>query len=99
MESGHWWQTGVIYEIYPRSFKDCDGDGIGDLTGITHRLDHLVELGVNTVWLSPIFISPMRDFGYDIADYTAGDQIFGALADFDALLAAAHSRELKILFG
>jgi len=97
MESGHWWQTGVIYEIYPRSFKDCDGDGIGDLTGITHRLDHLVELGVNTVWLSPIFISPMRDFGYDIADYTAVDPIFGSLADFDALLAAAHSRDLKII--
>src|SRR5207253_9837316 len=94
MEPAHWWQTGIIHEIYPRSFQDSNGDGIGDLAGIAQRLPHLVELGVNALWLSPIFTSPRRDFGYDIADYTAIDPVFGSLADFDALIAAARARRL-----
>ncbi len=92
-----WWQSAVIYQIYPRSFQDGDGDGVGDLKGILRRLDHLVELGVDAVWLSPIFPSPMADFGYDISDYTGIHPLFGTLADFDALLAAAHARGLKLL--
>jgi alpha-glucosidase len=97
MQRGLWWQTGVIYEIYARSFQDSNGDGIGDLRGITQRLPYLVELGVDAVWLSPIFPSPMADFGYDISDYTGIDPLFGSLDDFDALLAAAHSRGLKVI--
>ncbi len=92
-----WWQSGTIYQVYPRSFQDSDGDGIGDLRGIEARLDHLVSLGVDAVWISPIFPSPMRDFGYDVADYCDIDPRFGTLADFDALLAAAHARGLKLL--
>src|SRR4051794_18759514 len=92
-----WWQTAVIYEIYPRSFQDSKGDGIGDLAGIIRRLPHLAELGVNALWLTPIFRSPMADFGYDISDYTAIDPIFGELSDFDALLTAAHACDLKII--
>ena len=92
-----WWQSGTIYQVYPRSFQDSDGDGIGDLRGIEARLDHLVALGVDAVWISPIFPSPMRDFGYDVADYCDVDPLFGTLADFDALLAAAHARGLKLL--
>ena len=90
MQRGSWWQTGVIYQIYPRSFQDTNGDGIGDLRGITQRLPYLGELGVDAIWLSPIFPSPMADFGYDISDYTGIDPLFGSLDDFDALLAAAH---------
>src|SRR4051812_24924116 len=92
-----WWQTGVIYQVYPRSFQDSDRDGVGDLRGLIRRLPHLGELGVDAVWLSPIFRSPMADFGYDIADYTDIDPLFGTLADFDALLAKAHSQELKVI--
>jgi alpha-glucosidase len=92
-----WWQTGVIYQIYPRSFQDSSGDGIGDLAGIVRRLPHLAELGVDALWLSPIFPSPMADFGYDIADYTGIDPVFGTLDDFDALLAAAHALDLKVI--
>ena len=92
-----WWQTGAIYQIYPRSFQDSDGDGIGDLKGIEARLDHLVALGVDAIWISPIFPSPMHDFGYDVADYCDIDPRFGSLADFDSLLAAAHARGLKLL--
>jgi alpha-glucosidase len=92
-----WWQTAVIYELYPRSFQDSNGDGIGDLRGIIRRLPHLVELGITAVWLTPIFRSPMADFGYDIADYTDIDPIFGDIAAFDELLAAAHARGLKII--
>jgi alpha-glucosidase len=92
-----WWQTATIYQIYPRSFQDATGDGVGDLRGIIQRLPHLSELGVDAVWLSPIFRSPMRDFGYDICDYVDIDPLFGTLADFDALLEAAHARGLKLL--
>jgi alpha-glucosidase len=92
-----WWQSGVIYQIYPRSFMDSDGDGIGDLNGITSRLDHLVELGVDAVWLSPVFTSPMADFGYDVADYRGIDPMFGTMEDFDRLLAETHSRGLKLI--
>jgi alpha-glucosidase len=97
-----WWQRGVIYQIYPRSFADSDGDGIGDLRGITEHLDHLNDgsgrsLGVEAIWLSPFYPSPMADFGYDVADYTNVDPLFGTLADFDALLEGAHRRAMKVV--
>jgi glycosidase len=96
-KSAPWWEAGVIYQIYPRSFQDSDGDGVGDLKGIERRLDYLANLGVDAVWLSPIFPSPMADFGYDVADYIGIDPLFGTLADFDQLLSAAHARGLKLL--
>ena len=92
-----WWQGATIYQIYPRSFADSNGDGIGDLPGITARLDHVASLGVDAIWLSPFFTSPMRDFGYDVADYCDVDPIFGTLADFDALVARAHALGLRVL--
>ena len=92
-----WWQSGIIYQVYPRSFQDSDGNGVGDLRGITRRLDHLVTLGVDAVWLSPIYPSPMADFGYDIADYTDIDPLFGSLNDFDTLVGRAHSLGLKVI--
>ncbi len=94
---GPWWQQGVIYQIYPRSFQDTDGDGVGDLPGIQRRLDYVHSLGVEAIWLSPIYPSPMADFGYDVADYTDVDPIFGTLEDFDRLLAACHQRGLKLI--
>jgi len=93
----HWWQSGIVYQVYPRSFQDTNRDGIGDLKGITSRLDYLVELGVDAVWISPIYPSPMADFGYDVSNYTDVDPMFGTLADFDELVAAAHARGLKII--
>lgn len=92
-----WWQRGIIYQVYPRSFQDSDGDGVGDLPGITARLDYLQWLGVDAVWLSPIFPSPMADFGYDVSDYTGIDPLFGTMEDFDTLVSAAHERGLKII--
>ncbi|WCL54279.1 alpha-glucosidase family protein [Gimibacter soli] len=92
-----WWKGAVIYQIYPRSFADSNGDGIGDLKGITAHLDHVAALGVDGVWISPFFKSPMKDFGYDVADYCDVDPIFGTLADFDALLARAHALGLKVI--
>ncbi|MBK4217539.1 alpha glucosidase [Paracoccus caeni] len=92
-----WWRDAVIYQIYPRSFQDSDGDGIGDLPGITRRLDHVAALGVDAIWLSPIFASPMKDMGYDVSDYTDIDPLFGTLADFDALIARAHELGLKVI--
>src|SRR5689334_12949157 len=92
-----WWQRGIVYQIYPRSFMDGNGDGVGDLAGVLERLDYLASLGVDAVWLSPIFPSPMKDFGYDVADYTAVDALFGTLEDFDRLVRAAHARGLKVI--
>ncbi len=92
-----WWRGAVIYQIYPRSFMDANGDGIGDLPGITQRLDHVARLGVDAIWISPFFTSPMKDFGYDVADYCDVDPIFGTLADFDALVGRAHSLGLRVL--
>jgi alpha-glucosidase len=92
-----WWQRGVVYQVYPRSFMDANGDGVGDLPGIVARLDHLRSLGVDAMWISPIYPSPMRDFGYDVADYTGIHPLFGTLADFDRLLAEAHARHIKVI--
>ena len=92
-----WWQSAVIYQVYPRSFQDTDGDGVGDLRGILRRIPYLIELGVDAIWISPVFRSPMADFGYDITDYTDIDPLFGTMQDFDELLAAAHNSGLKIL--
>lgn len=92
-----WWQDGVIYQIYPRSFQDSDGDGIGDLRGILSRLDYLVELGIDAIWISPFYPSPMADFGYDVADYTGVDPIFGTIEDFDRLIEGIHGRGLKLI--
>jgi len=92
-----WWRSGVVYQIYPRSFADTDGDGVGDLEGIRQRLDHLAWLGVDAIWLSPIFRSPMADFGYDVSDYRDVDPLFGSLADLDRLVAEAHARGLRVL--
>ena len=97
MKSAPWWQSGVIYQIYPRSFQDSRGTGVGDLQGIIQRLTHVVELGANAIWINPFFQSPMADFGYDIADYRAIDPAFGDMADFDELVAAAHGHGLKVI--
>lgn len=93
----HWWQTGIVYQIYPWSFMDSNGDGIGDLAGIYERLPYLAELGVDAIWLTPIYPSPMRDFGYDVEDYCAIDPRFGDLSDFDALVARAHELGLRVI--
>lgn len=92
-----WWRGAVLYQIYPRSFADSDGDGVGDLPGITAHLDHVASLGVDAVWLSPFFTSPQADFGYDVSDYRDVDPLFGTLADFDALVARAHALGLKVV--
>ena len=92
-----WWRGAVIYQIYPRSFQDSNDDGVGDLPGITRRLDHIAGLGVDAVWISPFFTSPMKDFGYDVSDYRDIDPMFGSLADFDALVARAHVLGLKVM--
>ncbi|WP_454049210.1 glycoside hydrolase family 13 protein [Cellulomonas sp. Marseille-Q8402] len=94
---GPWWRDAVIYQVYPRSFADADGDGIGDIPGITARLDHLAALGVDAVWLSPFYRSPQADAGYDVADYRDVDPLFGTLADFDAMLERAHGLGLKVV--
>jgi alpha-glucosidase len=96
--NGHeWWQSGVVYQIYPRSFQDTNGDGVGDLPGVIQRLDYLKWLGVDAVWLSPIYPSPMADFGYDISDYCNIHPLFGTLTDFDRLVSEAHARGLKVI--
>jgi len=93
----HWWQRGVVYQIYPRSFKDTTGNGVGDLQGVIEKLDYLHDLGIDALWLSPFYPSPMADFGYDVADYCDVDPLFGDLATFDRLVAEAHKRRLKII--
>ncbi|THD85718.1 alpha-glucosidase [Aliigemmobacter aestuarii] len=95
--AGEWWRGAVVYQIYPRSFQDSDGDGIGDLKGIISRLPHVSALGADAIWLSPVFKSPMEDMGYDVSDYTDIDPLFGTLEDFDALVAAAHDLGLKVI--
>ncbi|MEQ8781120.1 MAG: alpha glucosidase [Roseibium album] len=92
-----WWRGAVIYQIYPRSFNDSNGDGIGDLNGVTERMDYIASLGVDAIWLSPFFTSPMDDFGYDVSDYEDVDPMFGTLADFDRMTKAAHERGLKVM--
>ncbi len=92
-----WWRGAVIYQVYPRSYADTNGDGIGDLPGITAHLDHIASLGVDAIWLSPFFTSPMKDFGYDVSDYVGVDPIFGTIEDFDRLIARAHDLGLKII--
>ncbi|MDP3803021.1 alpha-glucosidase family protein [Brevundimonas sp.] len=96
-DAADWWRGAVIYQVYPRSFADTDGDGVGDLAGITAHLEHIASLGVDAVWLSPFFTSPMKDFGYDVADYCDVDPIFGTLADFDRLIEKAHRLGLRII--
>jgi alpha-glucosidase len=95
--SNSWWQNGIFYQVYPRSFQDSNADGVGDLAGIITRLPYLQELGIDAIWLSPVFPSPMADFGYDISDYTGIDPLFGTLEDFDALVEAAHTQGLKVI--
>ena len=97
MTDNIWWKSGVIYQIYPRSFQDTNADGIGDLTGIRQRLGYLNWLGVDAIWISPIYPSPMADFGYDVSDYCNVDPIFGNLEDFDQLVRTAHEQSLKII--
>lgn len=92
-----WWRGAVIYQIYPRSYQDTNGDGIGDLKGITERLSHVASLGADAIWVSPFFTSPMKDFGYDVSDYQDVDPIFGQLADFDALIAEAHRLNIRVM--
>jgi len=92
-----WWKHGVIYEIYPRSFQDTDGDGIGDIKGITSRLDYIKQLGIDAIWITPMYPSPQIDFGYDIADYTAIDPQYGSMADFEHMTAEAKRRNIRVI--
>ncbi len=97
MKNSLWWKHGVLYQIYPRSFADSNGDGIGDLSGIISRLDYLKKLGIDGIWLSPIYPSPLKDFGYDICDYRGIDPLFGSLEDFSKLVGEAHNRGIRII--
>ncbi|MCB4820355.1 alpha-amylase family glycosyl hydrolase [Roseicella aerolata] len=97
VQQAEWWRGAVLYQVYPRSFVDSDGDGIGDLPGLLERIDHIAALGVDGIWLCPVYVSPQRDFGYDVSDHCAIDPSFGSLADFDRVLQAAHARGLKVL--
>uniref|UniRef100_UPI003F6A0C83 alpha-amylase family glycosyl hydrolase n=1 Tax=Marivivens donghaensis TaxID=1699413 RepID=UPI003F6A0C83 len=92
-----WWRGAVIYQIYPRSYQDSNGDGIGDLLGIVQRLPYIASLGVDAIWISPFFTSPMKDFGYDVSDYCDVDPMFGSLADFDAVIETAHSLGIRVM--
>ena len=97
VENPDWWRGAVIYQIYPRSFQDSNGDGIGDLAGIVQRLPYIASLGVDAIWISPFFMSPMKDFGYDVSDYCDVDPMFGTLADFDAVVETAHKLGVRIM--
>ena len=92
-----WWREAVVYQVYPRSFQDSDGDGVGDLRGLISRLGYLEWLGVDALWLSPIYPSPLADSGYDVADHTAIDPVYGSLADFDALVGECRARGMRLL--
>ena len=92
-----WWKCAVVYQIYPRSFADGNGDGMGDLKGVTDRLDDLAALGVDAIWLSPFFRSPQRDAGYDVSDYRDVDPLFGTLEDADRMIAEAHARGIRVI--
>ena len=92
-----WWKKAVIYQIYPRSYLDTSGNGIGDLKGITQKIDYISSLGVDAIWLSPFFVSPMKDMGYDVRNYTEIDPLFGTMQDFDNLVSVAHKKNLKII--
>ena len=92
-----WWASAVVYQVYPRSFADANGDGMGDLRGVTAHLDHLHKLGVDAVWLSPFYKSPQADAGYDVADYREVDPLFGTLADFDEMTTALHAAGIKLI--
>src|SRR5512133_112852 len=92
-----WYQNGIIYQIYPRSFADSNGDGIGDLNGITAHLEHVASLGADAIWISPFFRSPMKDFGYDVSDYCDVDPMFGTLDDFSVLVERAHALGLRVM--
>ena len=92
-----WWRGAVIYQIYPRSYQDTSGDGTGDLAGIAQRIPHIASLGVDAIWISPFFTSPMKDFGYDVSDYRSVDPMFGTLHEFDQLVAAAHSHGIRVM--
>jgi alpha-glucosidase len=96
-EAQPWWRGAAIYQIYPRSFQDSNGDGVGDLAGIVQRMDYIAALGVDAIWISPFYKSPMRDFGYDVSDYCDVDPVFGTLADFDAVITAAHAQGVKVM--
>ena len=97
LANSDWWRGSVTYQIYPRSFMDSNDDGIGDIPGITSRLQHIADLGVDAIWLSPVFTSPMKDMGYDVSDYLDIDPVFGTLADFDVMVAKAHELGLKVI--
>src|SRR5262249_39748420 len=95
--SDPWWKHAIIYEIYPRSFQDSNGDGVGDINGITSRLHYLKDLGVDAIWISPMYPSPQVDFGYDISNYEAIDPQYGTIADFDRLLSEARKRNIRVI--
>ena len=97
MQHADWWRGAALYQIYPRSFQDGNDDGVGDLAGVLRRLDYVASLGVDGIWLSPFFSSPMRDFGYDVSDYRNVDPVFGTLGQFDAVVAKAHMLGLKVI--
>ena len=97
MNNNDWWKSAVVYQIYPKSFKDSNGDGIGDLVGIIEKLDYLKDLGVKVLWLTPIYVSPQNDNGYDIADYYNIDPMFGDMDDFKRLLDETHKRGMKLV--
>ena len=92
-----WWRGAVIYQVYPRSFQDTNGDGVGDLLGIVQRLPHIASLGVDAIWISPFFKSPMLDYGYDVSEYCDVDPMFGSLGDFDVLIERAHALGLRVI--